>query len=95
MKLIFEDERIQKAYEDSILNESAERQIATAISKVFPVKVKKIEEKKKVIFHLSSFVDQEDFDNFNKIDAVDELIKKKFKDAIVEWKGYTIEVTEL
>jgi hypothetical protein len=88
-------QRIQEAYERTILNESAERQIATAISKTFPVKVKKIEEKKKVIFHLSDFIDEEDFDNFNKIDAVDEFIKKKYKDAIVEWKGRTIEVTEL
>lgn len=95
MKLLFEDERIQRAYEDSILNESADRQVAAAIEKVFAVKVKKIEEKKKMIFHLSDFVDNEDFDNFGKIDAVEKFIKKKYKDAIVEWKTRTVEVTEL
>lgn len=95
MRLLFEDTKIQKVYEDSILNESSERQVAAAIEKTFAVKVKKIEEKKKMIFHLSDFVDNEDFDNFNKIDAVEKFIKKKYKDAIVEWKTRTIEVTEL
>lgn len=92
---MFEREKIQEAYETSILSESAERQVSQAITKLFDVKVKKIDVKKKLVFHLSDFVDNEEFDNFDKIDAVDAFIKKKFKDAIVEWKGRTIEVTEL
>jgi len=92
---MFEKEKIQEAYVNSILSESVERQVSQAISKVFPVKVKKVEMKKKVVFHLSDFVDEEDFDNFDKIDAVTDFIKKKYKDAIVDFKGRTIEVTEL
>ena len=92
---MFEKEKIQEAYVNSILSESVERQVSKAISKVFPVKVKKVEMKKKVVFHLSDFVDEEDFDNFDKIDAVTDFIKKKYKDAIVDFKGRTIEVTEL
>lgn len=92
---MFEKEKIQEAYVNSILSESAERQVSQAISKIFPVKVKKVDVKKKLIFHLSDFVDEEDFDNFDKIDAVTDFIKKKYKDAIVEWKGRTIEVKEL
>lgn len=92
---MFEKERIQEAYENSILNESSESQVSQTISKIFNVKVKKIDMKRKIIFHLSDFVDEEDFDNFDKIDAVTDFIKKKYKDAIVNWKGRTIEVEEL
>ena len=92
---MFEKERIQEAYENSILNESAESQVSQVISKVFPVKVKKVEMKRKIVFHLSDFVDEENFDNFDKIDTITNFIKKKYKDAIVDWKGRTIEVTEL
>ena len=93
---MFDKEKIQEAYERTILSESSERQVSQAISKVFPnVKVKKVDVKRKLIFHLSDFVDNEDFDNFSKIDAVDNFIKKKYKDAIIEWKGRTIEVEEL
>ena len=92
---MFEKEKIQEAYVNSVLSESTESQVSQAISKVFPVKVRKVEMKKKVVFHLSDFVDEEDFDNFDKIDAVTDFIKKKYKDAIVDFKGRTIEVTEL
>ncbi len=87
---MFEKEKIQEAYENSILNESAEMQIKKAIEKVFPAKVKKTEVKRKIIMHLSDFVDNEDFVNFDKIDAVEEFIKKKIKGSIVNWKGRTI-----
>lgn len=92
---MLEKEKIQEAYETSILNESAENQVSQAITKVFSVKVKKIELKKKIVFHLSDFVDEGDMDNFSKMDAVTDFIKKKYKDAIIDWKGRTIEVTEL
>ena len=92
---MFEKERIQEAYENSILNESTETQVSQAISKVFSVKVKKIDIKRRLIFHLSDFIDEEDFDNFNKIDNIEKFIKKKYKDAIVKFKGRTIEVEEL
>ena len=91
-----EREKIQRAYVDSILNESSEKLVSQAISKVFPaVKVKKVEMKRKIVFHLSDFVDEEELDNFSKIDAINEFIKKKYKDAIVNWKGRTLEVEEL
>lgn len=92
---MFKNDSIQEAYEDSILNESSEMQVKKAIEKVFPVKVRKTDVKKKVIFHLSDFVDEEDFDNFGKIDAVTDFIKKKYKGSIVDFKGRTIEVEEL
>jgi hypothetical protein len=92
---MFEKEKIQEAYEDSILNESSDIQIKKAIEKVFPTKVKKVETKQKFILHLSSFVDDEDMDNFSKIDAIENFIKKKIKDSIVKWKGTTIEIEEL
>ena len=92
---MFEKERIQEAYEDSIINESSEMQIKNAIEKVFSVKVKKIDVKRKIIFQLSDFVDNEDFDSFSKIDAVEDFIKKKIKNSIVEFKGRTIEIEEL
>jgi hypothetical protein len=92
---MFERDRIQEAYVDTVINESTERAVSTAISKVFPVKVKKVDVKRKIIFHLSDFIDEGDFDNFAKIDAVNDFIKKKYKGSIVEWKGRTIEVEEL
>jgi hypothetical protein len=92
---MFKKERIQEAYEDSILNESSETQIKSAIEKLFSIKVKKIEIKRKIIFHLSDFVDDEDMDNFSKIDAIEDMIKKKYKDSIVKFKTRTIEVEEL
>lgn len=92
---MFEKQKIQEAYVESILNESADRAIAQAIQKVFPVKVNKTEVKRKIVFHLSDFVDDGDFDNFGKIDAINDFIKKKIKNSLVEWKGRTIEVEEL
>ena len=93
--MLFEKEKIQKAYEDSVLNESSEIQVKTAIEKIFPVKVKKVDVKRKIVFELSSFIDNEDFDNIGKMDAIEEFIKKKFKNSIVSFNGYTIEVEEL
>jgi hypothetical protein len=93
---MFEKEKIQVAYEDSIINESSEMAIKKAVEKVFPeTKVKKVETKRKLILHLSNFIDEEDFDSFSKIDAVDDFIKKKIKNSIVTWKGRTIEIEEL
>lgn len=93
---MFENEKIQEAYINSILSESTEKQVSQIISRVFPtVKVKKIEMKRKIVFHLSDFIDDEELNNFSNIDAINEFIKKKYKDAIVNWKGRTIEVEEL
>jgi CxxC motif-containing protein len=92
---MFEKERIQEAYVDSILNESSEMQVKKAIEKVFPVKVKKTDIKRKFVFHLSDFIDDEEMENFAKIDAVTDFIKKKYKGSIVSFKGRTIEVEEL
>jgi hypothetical protein len=93
---MFENEKIQEAYINSILSESTEKQVSQIISRVFPtVKVKKVEVKRKIVFHLSDFIDDEELNNFSNIDAINEFIKKKYKDAIVNWKGRTIEVEEL
>jgi len=92
---MFEKEKIQEAYENSIINESSETQVKSAVEKLFSIKVKKIEVKRKIIFHLSDFIDDEDMDNFSKIDAIEDLIKKKYKDSIVKFKTRTIEVEEL
>jgi len=92
---MFKNDSIQEAYQDSILNESSEMAVKKAIEKVFPVKVKKVDVKRKIIFHLSDFVDEEDFDSFGKIDAVTDFIKKKYKGSIVNFKGRTIELEEL
>ena len=92
---MFKNDKIQEAYVHSIINESSETQVKKAIEKVFPVKVKKVDIKKKLIFHLSDFIDDEEMDNFSKIDAIEDLIKKKYKDSIVKFKGRTIEVEEL
>ena len=93
---MFENEKIQEAYLNSVLSESTEKQVSQIISRVFPtVKVKKIEMKRKIVFHLSDFIDDEELNNFSNIDAINEFIKKKYKDAIVNWKGRTIEVEEL
>lgn len=92
---MFEKEKIQEAYVDSILNESSEMQVKKAIEKVFPVKVKKTDIKRKIVFHLSDFIDDEEMENFAKIDAVTDFIKKKYKGSIVSFKGRTIELEEL
>ena len=61
---MFEKQKIQEAYVNSILSESSESQVSSTIAKVFPnVKVKKVDVKRKIIFHLSDFVDEGDFDN--------------------------------
>lgn len=93
---MFEKQKIQEAYVNSILSESSESQVSSAIAKVFPnIKVKKVDVKRRIIFHLSDFVDEEDFDNFSKIDTIQDFIKKKYKGSIVKFKGRTIEVEEL
>lgn len=92
---MFKNDKIQEAYEGSIINESSENQVKKAIEKVFPVKVKKTDVRRKIIFHLSDFVDDEDMNNFSKIDAITDLIKKKYKGSIVNFKGRTIELEEL
>lgn len=69
--------------------------IKTAIEKTFPVKVRNVETKRKVIFHLSDFIDDENFDNFSKIDVVEDFIKRNYKNSIVSFKGRRIEVEEL
>lgn len=89
-------DKIQEAYNQILLNEANEENIIKkAIEKVFDVRVKKIEEKRKFTFYLSDFIDNGDFDNLSKVDAVEEVIEKKIKNPLIEWKGRTIEVEEL
>lgn len=86
-------DKIQEAYLSIV--ESSDRQVSQAIEKLFGIKVKNTEEKRKITFHLSNYLDDENMDNWSKIDALEKFIKSKYKGAIVEFQGSKIVVEEL
>lgn len=62
----------------------ADKSAAKAIEKTFPdVKFKDISRKAVITFKMKNFIDENDFDNFAKIDGILDFLKKKYKGAIV------------
>jgi hypothetical protein len=60
-----------------------------------PIKITKIDKKVKFEISLSSFLDDENMDNFSKIDAIQDLFTKEYgEDTMVRFKGRRIEVEE-
>lgn len=94
-------EKLQEAYEAVMLNEANdETQVAKALEKVFGVKVQKVEVRREIEIRFRPMIDQEDFDNFDKIDAFEEFVEKKLKkkgmSVFVDWKGLTyIKIKEI
>jgi hypothetical protein len=89
-----EKEKLQEAYEAVMLNEANEEtQIAKALEKIFGVKVQKVEVRREIEIRFRPLIDQEEFENFDKIDAFEEFVEKKLKkkgiSPFVEWKGLT------
>jgi len=62
----------------------ADKAAAKAIEKAYPdVKFKEIARKSVITFKMKNFIDENDFDNFAKIDGIMAFLKKKYKGAIV------------
>lgn len=92
-----EKEKLQEAYEAVMLNEANEEiQLARALEKIFGVKVKNVDVKKTITIQFRPMIDNEEMENFSKIDAFEDIVKKKLKRAIVNWDNLTsIKIEEL
>lgn len=93
-----EKQKIQEAYENMLINEANEEvQFGKAIEKLFGVKIKNINVKKNIEIRFKGQIDQEDMDNFSKIDAFEEFVNKKLKNnAIIDWKNLnSVKIEEL
>lgn len=66
--------------------------IARQLSKRFGVKVRKLDVKKKVVFHLAEGIDEGDFANFDLIDGINDFLEKTY-DGIVkhDFNKFTVE----
>ena len=65
--------------EKYITEATSENAVAKMLLKDFGVKVKKVDVKRKIIFHLTKHLDENDFEDMNKIDDIHTLLKKAFK----------------
>lgn len=61
-----------------------DKKAAKSIEKAYPdIKFKEITRKAVITFKMKDFIDENDFDNFAKIDAIMDFLKKQYKGAIV------------
>jgi hypothetical protein len=97
MLLEEEKQKIQEAYESILLNEANEEvQFGKALEKLFGVKIKSINVKKNIQIKFKGQIDQEEMENFSKIDAFEDFVNKKLKNAIIDWGNYnSINIKEL
>ena len=69
--------------EKYITEATSENTVAKMIQKQFGVKVKKVEVKRKIVFHLTKGI-EEDFDNIDLIDDIHALLKKAFRGSVTK-----------
>lgn len=63
----------------------ADKNAAKSIQKVYPdIKFKDITRKAVITFKMKDFIDENDFNNFSKIDGIMAFLKKQYKGAIVK-----------
>lgn len=70
--------------EKYITEATSENAVAKMIQKQFDVKVKKVEVKRKIIFALGKHLDENDFEDMDKIDGIHKILKKSFKGSITK-----------
>lgn len=56
--------------------------VVRVLQQVKGVKVKKVDMKRTITFTLSKGIDENDFDNFDKIDTIHEILKKAYPKSI-------------
>ena len=78
-----------------ITEATSENAVAKMIEKKFGIKIKKVEMKRMITFHLSKPIDENDWDNFDKIDGIHDLLKKSFKGSTTEHEYDKFIVKEL
>ena len=62
----------------------ADKAAVKAIEKTYPeVKFTEVSRKAVITFKMKNYIDENDFDNFAKIDAILKFLKKKYKGALV------------
>lgn len=90
-------DNIQEAYTSVILNEANEdKYILQIFKKIFPeIKIGNFEVTRKFSFRLRDYIDEDEIENWSRIDAFTDLVKKKLKNATVEFNGNSIEIEEL
>jgi hypothetical protein len=63
----------------------ADKKAAKSIEKAYPdVKFKEVTRKAVITFKMKDFIDENEFDNFAKIDGIMVFLKKQYKGAIVK-----------
>lgn len=82
---------------ESINEAEIDSHLRTSLAKILnPIKIQKTVEKVKIEIFLSQFLDNEDMNNFKKIDAIEEVFKHIYgEDIIVKFNGRKITVEEL
>lgn len=68
---------------NNYLTEALEKNTVNAFKKL-NIPIKKVELKREIIFTLKSFIDEEDWGNFDLIDNIREMLKKMYPKAIIE-----------
>jgi hypothetical protein len=63
------------------------------IAKTAKIPVKKVTKKLKVVFQLKQGLDEQEFDNFGKIDKIIETLEKMYPNAIIkhDWDKFIVE----
>lgn len=72
---------------------NSEDRIGKMIERTSGERVKKISKKMKIVFTLSKYIDEQEFENFNKIDKTIELLEKMYPNATVrhDWDRFIVE----
>jgi hypothetical protein len=67
--------------------------VANLLKSKFDAPVKKVEEKRKITFTLAKGIDEQEFENFDKIDNIIAFLEKTFKGSIVkhDYDKFTVE----
>lgn len=81
-------------FESTITNQ--DRKVVKSIEKSYPdLSIRGIDAKRKIVFEFNQYIDDQDFDNFGKIDSIMAFLKKSYKGSIVTHDGSRFTVEEL
>ena len=80
---------VKKPFNESVVDKyiseaTSENTVARMIQKNFGVKIKKVDVKRRIVFQLAKPIDENDFDSFDKIDGIHDLLKKAYRNSTTE-----------
>jgi hypothetical protein len=82
-------------YEKYLITDSTSKnaQIIKMVERTTNEKMKKVDTRMRIVFHLKKPIDEQEFSNFNRIDGTISMLEKMYPSAVVrhDWDKFIVE----